>query len=156
MVETLAQLFLNTIKTYPKDEFMLYKKEGRFVPISTREFGNLVKHFSLGLRDLGADEGDKLIILSENRPEWVIVDFANLCFGGITVPVYTSLVAEQIKYIIDDSDTKIVVFSNEEQWKKIKAIRPQLQKVKHYISLSSQAPNGVLTYEQVLERGRLR
>ena len=47
MVETLSQLFLNAIKSYPKDDLMLYKKEGQYVPISTEEFGNKVKHFSL-------------------------------------------------------------------------------------------------------------
>jgi len=154
MVETLAELFLNTIKSYPKDEFMLYKKEGHYVPFSTEEFGNFVKHFSLGLKEFGAEAGDKLIILSENRPEWVIADFANLCLGGITVPIYTSLVAEQIKYIIDDSDAKIVVYSNQEQWKKIESIKNELKKVKYYITCSSQAPKGVLTYQQILEKGK--
>jgi long-chain acyl-CoA synthetase len=154
MVETLAQVLLNTVNSYPKDEFMLYKKEGKYVPISTAEFGDLVKHFCLGLKDLGAEKGDKLVILSENRPEWVITDFANLCIGGITVPIYTTLVAEQVKYIADDSDAKIFVFSDDVQWQKIDAIKKDLKKVKHYITFSQEAPTGVLTFAQVLERGK--
>ena len=154
MVETLSQLFLNTIKSYPKDDLLLSKKEGKYVPISTEEFADRVKCFSLGLRDLGLEAGDKLIVLSENRPEWVISDIANLCLGGITVPIYTSLVPEQIKYIIDDSDAKIVVVSDQSQWKKIEAIKPQLTKVTSYITCLSEAPEGVLTFAQVLERGR--
>ena len=154
MVETLSQLFLNTIKSYPKDDLMLYKKEGKYVPISTEEFADRVKCFSLGLRDLGLEAGDKLIVLSENRPEWVISDIANLCLGGITVPIYTSLIPEQIKYIIDDSDAKIVVVSDQSQWQKIEAIKPQLTKVTSYITCLSEAPEGVLTFAQVLERGR--
>lgn len=154
MVETLSQLFLNTIKTYPKDDLLLSKKEGKYVPISTEEFADRVKCFSLGLRDLGLEAGDKLIVLSENRPEWVISDIANLCLGGITVPIYTSLIPEQIKYIIDDSDAKIVVVSDQSQWQKIEAIKPQLTKVTSYITCLSEAPEGVLTFAQVLERGR--
>jgi len=154
MVETLSQLFLNTIKSYPKDDLLLSKKEGKYVPISTEEFADRVKCFSLGLRDLGLEAGDKLIVLSENRPEWVISDIANLCLGGITVPIYTSLVPEQIKYIIDDSDAKIVVVSDQSQWQKIEAIKPQLTKVTSYITCLSEAPEGVLTFAQVLERGR--
>ena len=154
MVETLSQLFLNTIKTYPKDDLLLSKKEGKYVPISTEEFADRVKCFSLGLRDLGLEAGDKLIVLSENRPEWIISDIANLCLGGITVPIYTSLVPEQIKYIIDDSDAKIVVVSDQSQWQKIEAIKPQLTKVTSYITCLSEAPEGVLTFAQVLERGR--
>ena len=154
MVETLSQLFLNTIKSYPKDDLMLYKKEGKYVPISTEEFADRVKCFSLGLRDLGLEAGDKLIILSENRPEWVISDIANLCLGGITVPIYTSLIPEQIKYIIDDSDAKIVVASDQGQWQKIEAIKSELTKVTSYITCLSEAPEGVLTFAQMLERGR--
>lgn len=154
MVETLSQLFLNTIKSYPKDDLLLYKKEGKYVPISTEEFADRVKCFSLGLRDLGLEAGDKLIILSENRPEWVISDVANLCLGGITVPIYTSLIPEQIKYIIDDSDAKIVVVSDRGQWQKIEAIKSELTKVTSYITCLSEAPEGVLTFAQVLERGR--
>ncbi|MBA7527986.1 Long-chain-fatty-acid--CoA ligase FadD15 [subsurface metagenome] len=154
MVETLSQLFLNTIKTYPKDDLLLSKKEGKYVPISTEEFADRVKCFSLGLRDLGLEAGDKLIVLSENRPEWVISDIANLCLGGITVPIYTSLIPEQIKYIIEDSDAKIVVVSDQSQWQKIEAIKPHLTKVTSYITCLSEAPEGVLTFAQVLERGR--
>ncbi len=154
MVETLSQLFLNTIKTYPKDDLLLSQKEGKYVPISTEEFADRVKCFSLGLRDLGLEAGDKLIVLSENRPEWVISDIANLCLGGITVPIYTSLIPEQIKYIIDDSDAKIVVVSDQGQWQKIEAIKSELTKVTSYITCLSEAPEGVLTFAQVLERGR--
>lgn len=154
MVETIAQLFLNTINSYPKDDLVLYKEEGHYLPISTEEFGNRVKHFSLGLKELGLEAGDKLIILSENRPEWIIADLANLCLGGITVPIYTSLVPEQIKYIIDNSDAKIVIYSTSELWQKIEAVKDELEKVSHYITFSAKAPKGVLTSAQIMERGR--
>lgn len=154
MIETISQLFLNTVKSYPKDDLMLYKKGGQYVPISTEEFANRIKFFSLGLKDLGQGAGDKLIILSENRPEWVISDIANLCLGGITVPIYTTLVPEQVKYIIDDSDAKVVICSNQELWEKAEAVKSQLTKVKHYITFLSEAPEGVLTFNQILEKGK--
>jgi long-chain acyl-CoA synthetase len=74
--------------------------------------------------------------------------------GGITVPIYTTLVPEQVKYIVDDSDAKIVVFSNDVQWQKIKAVKKDLSKVKHYITFNREALEGVLTFAQVLERGK--
>ena len=153
MIKTLSELLLNTLKEYPKDDLMLYKKGGVYVPLSTREFGDRVRALSLGLRELGLGPGDKLIILSENRPEWVIVDFATLCRGALTVPIYTTLVPEQVCYIIDDSDAKIVVYSGPELGSKIEAVKDRLVKVKHYISFSSEAPEGVLTLERVLELG---
>ena len=154
MVDTLSQLFLNTINIYPKDDLMLYKKEGRYLPISTEEFGQRVKFIGLGLKTLGIEAGDKLIILSENRPEWVMTDLANICLGGVTVPIYTSLVPEQIKYIIDDSDAKIVVCSNSGLWQKIEKIKSDLPKVKHYISFEEVAPEGVLSLKQLIDRGK--
>jgi long-chain acyl-CoA synthetase len=132
---------------------MLYKKDGSYTPISTDEFGKDVKHFALGLRELGYEAGDKLIILSENRPEWVMTDLANLCLGGISVPIYTSLVPEQIQYIIDNSDAKVVVFSDEEMWGKINVIRSELAKVEHYITCQADGPEGTLTFADVQKRG---
>jgi len=154
MVETISQIVLNTVKTYPKDALMLYKKEGKYVPISTEEFGNKVKYLSLGLKELGLNPQDKLIILAENGPDWVTTDFAALCLGGITVPVYTSLVPDQIRYIIDDSDAKVVVCSSRDLWQKIEVIKSQLMKVNHYIIMESEAPEGVIPYAHLIERGK--
>lgn len=154
MVTTLAQLLVNTVKTYPKPDFMLFKKEGAYTPISTQEFGDGVKHFSLGLKALGFEAGQKLCILSENRPAWTMTDFATLCAGGLTVPIYTTLVPEQIRYIIDDSDATVVVISNADHWKKVEPLRPGLTKVKHYITFADEAPAGVLTLKEVMDKGR--
>jgi long-chain acyl-CoA synthetase len=154
MIKTLSELLLNTLKEYLKDDLMLYKKEGVYVPLSTREFGDKVRALSLGLRELGLGPGDKLVIFSENRPEWVMTDFATLCRGALTVPIYTTLVPEQVRYIIEDSDAKIVVYSGPELGSKIEAVKDRLAKVRHFISFSSDAPKGVLTLERVLEMGR--
>ena len=154
MVSTLTELLLNTLQSYRKADIMLSKKEGLYAPISTREFGDTVKYLSLGLRELGLGSGDKLAILSENRPEWVMTDFATLSRGALTVPIYTTLVPEQIRYIIDDSDAAIVVCSNREYWAKIEAVRATLGKVRHYVVFFPDAPAGTLTLEAVLEMGR--
>lgn len=154
MVTTLAQLVVYSVKTYPKADFMLFKKEGAFQPISAREFGDGVKHICLGLGALGFGAGQKLCILSENRPAWTMTDFATLCAGGLTVPIYTTLVSEQIRYIIDDSDATVVVVSNADLWKKVEPLRAGLDKVKHYITFAEEAPAGVLTLKAVMEKGK--
>jgi len=134
---------------------MKVKKNDVYIDISTDEFGKAVRRFCLGLKDLGLERGAKLIILSENRPEWTITDFANLCLGGVTVPIYTTLVSDQVKYIINDSDAEIVVVSNLFQYKKVAAIRKDLPRVKHIIIFQPQAPDsGVLTLAEVQARGQ--
>ena len=137
MVETLSQLFLSTCRTYPKNDLLMSKQEGRYVPISTAEFEARVRRLSTGLRDLGLRPGDKVVIFSENRPEWVITDFAVLCAGGITVPIYTSLMPEQVKYIIKDSDATIVVCSNRELWLKVDAVRKDLSPSLRFVMTAS-------------------
>ncbi|MBC7362368.1 MAG: long-chain fatty acid--CoA ligase [Candidatus Aminicenantes bacterium] len=155
MVDTLAQFFLNTEKTYVKDALMLVKKEGKYRPIPTAEFSQRVRNISSGLKALGLKKGDKLIILSENRPEWVMVDLATICQGGITVPIYTSLTPEQIKYIINDSEARFVVCSNLDLWDKIAQIKNELPLVEKFILIEDQAPEGVLTLKEVEKNGKL-
>ncbi len=154
MVETLAQLFLNTVSSYRKPDLMLYKKEGKYVPISTEEFEKKVVHLALALHQLGFRKGDKLIILSENRPEWVMTDFATICQGGLTVPIYTSLTAPQAEYIIRDSDAMVVVVSSAEQRAKIESIRPNLTQVRHYVTFEEGEIPGYLNFDRLLETGR--
>ncbi len=154
MITTLAQLFVNTAKTYRRDTFLLRKVEGVYQPISTDAFAEKVRRLALALNSLGFGKGDKLCLLSENRPEWTMTDLGVLCAGGLTVPIYTTLVSPQIQYIVDDSDAKIVVFSDSCQWKKIEPIRGSLGKVRHYVTLEDTAPAGALTFRELLEKGR--
>ncbi len=154
MVKTIPQLFLNTIRVFPKPDIMLYKSEGRYTPISTQELSETVQYFSLGLAELGLQKGDKLILLAENGPRWIMTDIATICAGGIIVPVYTSLVPEQIKFIIDDSDARVVVCSSLELWEKIEAIRPSLQKVRHFITFFDSSKEGIWSFQQILDKGK--
>jgi len=153
MSDALAQLFLNTVESFPKPDLMLYKEAGEYKPVSTEEFKTRVIHFSLGLRELGLDKEDKLVLLAENSPEWIITDLANLSFGGITVPIYTSLVPEQIKFIIDDSDAKAVVCSDLSLWEKVSSVKDKLNKVQHFIVMGDKTPEGTLSLSEVMERG---
>jgi long-chain acyl-CoA synthetase len=154
VVETLSQLFLNTVKTYLKASLLTAKAEGRYVPIPTEEVGLRVKHLSLGLSELGLGRGDKAVIFSENRPEWTMTDFAVLCAGGATVPIYTSLMPEQVKYIINDSDAKIVVCSNRDLWLKIEAVKAELPSVRHFVLIEEQGPRGTLSLSEVMDKGK--
>ena len=154
MVNTLAQLFLHTIKSFPKADLMLYKEAGEYKPISTEEFGDWVIYLSLGLRELGLNKGDKLALLAENSPEWVMTDLASLCLGSITVPIYTSLVPEQIKYIVNDSDTKVVVCSDLSIWEKVKSVKDKMKNVEYFLIMGDEAPKGTVLLSEVIERGK--
>ncbi len=154
MVDTLSRMFLNTCRSYSRDDLLKYKKDGRYLPISTAEFESRVRHISAGLRELGLRPGDKAVIFSENRPEWIMTDLAVICAGGVTVPIYTSLMPEQLKYIIDDSDASFVVCSTRDLWLKVEAVRRDIPKVRHFIMIDEEGPAGIQTLAEVMGRGK--
>ena len=152
-VATLSGLFLNTCRVHTKPGLLHEKIEGLFVPISTAEFEGRVRRLSLGLRALGLRPGDRVILLSENRPDWVVTDFAVLCAGGVTVPLYTSLAPEQIKYLINDSEARIIVCSNRNLWLKVEAVRRELPRLGHAVMIDEEPPEGLLTLSEVMGLG---
>jgi long-chain acyl-CoA synthetase len=153
-VETISQLFLNTITSYPKDNLMMFKKAGAFADLSSREVLERVKNTALGLRSLGIGPGDKVVILSENRPEWTMTDFAAQCLGAVVVPIYPTLMPDQIKYIVNDSDAKVVFSSNRELWPRIAVIRGGLAKIAHYVVFDPEGIDGAMPLAELMDRGR--
>jgi long-chain acyl-CoA synthetase len=154
VVETISQLVLNTLKTYVKGDLFLSKDKGAYVPISTGEAKRQIEEIALGLRSLGCKARDKVVILAENSPSWVMADFANLCLGAVTVPIYPTLVPEQIRYIIDDSDASIVLCSSPALWQKIESVKNSLTKVDHFVLFQQSAPVGVWTLDELRDKGR--
>jgi len=129
------------------------KRSGRYEPISTEECGRRVRRIGLGLQALGAGSGRKLVILSENRPEWTMVDFANLCLGGVTVPIYPTLVPSQVQHIIANSDAGLVVCSGPDLRRKFEVVRPALPTAVQAVTMEAEAPEGFLTLDQVEAMG---
>jgi long-chain acyl-CoA synthetase len=153
-LSTLAAQFLNIVRSFPKDALLSAKEGDRYVPVSTSEFGERVKHLALGLHGLGLARGDKLVVLAENGPDWVMTDYACQCQGLATVPIYTSLVPEQVKYIIRDSEAKAVVCGSPALWSKIASIRSDLNAVEHFIDLGpGSGPADALPVARLREAG---
>jgi long-chain acyl-CoA synthetase len=154
MPETIPQLFVHLTDSFKKPALLLYKKDGRYTPISTDEVRQTVTRVALGLRDQGVRRGDKVVLLAENGPWWAMTDYAIICLGAVTVPIYTSLVPEQIKYIINDSDAKVVIVSDRLLWEKIALIKDDLPQVSSFISFEAAPPTpGVLPLSRIEEQG---
>jgi long-chain acyl-CoA synthetase len=154
MVETLSQLFLNTVRAYPKPDLFLSKAQGSYEPISSDDAAARVRHLALGLHSLGCRPGDKVILLAENSPWWILSDFAIQSLGAATVPIYPTLVSGQIKFIIQNSDATVVLCSSAELWAKIAAVRGEFTNVRQFVVFFDPAPSGALALKDVLARGR--
>jgi long-chain acyl-CoA synthetase len=111
---------------------------------------------SLGLRELGIRDGDRVAILSENRPEWAIADYACLTARFTDVPIYPTLPARQIEYILRDSGAVALVVSSAAQLEKVLAIRERLPALRHIVILDpvGAGSEGVLGLEELLRCGR--
>jgi len=95
-----------------KADALNHREESGWVHISAAAFVERVKHIALGLAALGVRPGDRIALLSENRPEWSIVDLAILSLGAINVPIYTTQAQDQIEFILTDSGCKAIFISN--------------------------------------------
>jgi len=136
---------------------MKYKKDGRWVDLSLEEFRDTIRCFATGLRVLGLKRGDRVAILSENRPEWTLADFAIVCLGAVSVPVYPTLLGWQIEYIINDSGSVAIVASTEEQLNKVLEIRSHCPSVQNVIVCEpppQSIPHRVMSFSQIVESGR--
>ncbi|MFZ2054839.1 MAG: long-chain fatty acid--CoA ligase [Candidatus Aminicenantales bacterium] len=153
MTQTIPRLFLHLTETFQKPALLLYKKEGQYLSLSTAEVRQEVERIALGLKGLGLGPGDKVILFAENSPWWVMTDYAILGLGAITVPIYPSLVPDQIKYITNDSDSKVVIVSNRKLWDKVAAIRPDLPGVRHFVSFEERPAESVLPLKELKAKG---
>jgi len=136
---TLNQLFFRAIEGYDKPDALQVKIGGRYEPISHRVMLERVRHVSYALLHTGANPGDRVAILSENRPEWAIADFACLTAGLTDVSVYPTLPAAQIEYILRDSGAVIAFVSTADLAEKIASIRSNLPALKSVISFDAVA-----------------
>jgi long-chain acyl-CoA synthetase len=109
------------------DRAMLSRETGAWLPISSSEFHRNVAGTAHALQQWGIHKGDRVAILSENRPEWSTADFAILLIGAVTVPVYSTLTPEQTAYTLRDSGATVIFVSTEQQLRKIQTILAQTQ-----------------------------
>jgi long-chain acyl-CoA synthetase len=123
-LRTLNDVFLAVVeRQHPS--VMLQRLGNEWVPISSDALRERVMAVSGALRSWGIGKGDRVAILSENRPQWTIADFASLLIGAVTVPIYATQTAEQTAYILRDSGAQVVFLSSEAQLRKVLSIRGQ-------------------------------
>jgi long-chain acyl-CoA synthetase len=130
MNKTINDVFCSVVERN-HDRVMLYKQAVKWIPVSSRELYRDVIGTARTLASWGIGWGDRVAILSENRPEWAVADFASLLLGAADVPIYPTLTAEQTLAILQDSGARIAFVSTVEQLKKVLAIksRTALEKV---------------------------
>ena len=145
--KTIPELFVFLTEEYKVDKKFLFRKvNGVFEGISYKEFKVETENFALGLAAMGIKRGDKVAIMAENRPEWVYSDMAILSLGAVDVPLYPSLTAESVQFIINNSESKGIIISNKFQLNKILKIKPHCHQLKTH---------GLFSFKEIQEMGEI-
>src|SRR5262245_13146149 len=150
---TLNKIFFDAVNTYRKPDALQVRRNGKYEPISHDTLAERVRRATLGLEELGVRSGDRVAILSENRPEWAIADYACLMMGAADVPIYPNLPPDQISYILRDSGSVAIFVSNAEQAAKVAEIRGDCTTLRHVITFADVATDADLTLAALEAQG---
>lgn len=125
---TIPKAFLQSAKEHRDSPCLLYREDHVFGNIPYKRLQNLVENFTLSLQELGVKRGDRIAILSENRPEWVVSDLATISLRAVIAPIHTTLTPEQIKEIIYELKPKIIIVSEKRLLAKLIEIKKEIEK----------------------------
>ena len=127
-----------------QDEFGLWQ------PISSDQIYQRVRALAQAFLSWGAQKGDRIALIAENRWEWAVTDFATLAIGAVDVPIYPTLTGEQIAALVADAGCRIAVVSTRQQFDKLNAVRDLTQLKRILIMDSAAPPEGAIAFNEVL------
>ena len=139
------------LETFPKEDALASKVKGNWVKYSTADVIKEVNQLSLGFLKLGIGKDDKVALISHNRPEWVFTDFALQQLGAVSVPIYPTLTAEDIRFIFSDSEVKLVLVSDKDLYQKAKEASAGIAAVKDIYTFSQ--VEGAKNWEELKAMG---
>jgi len=154
-IRTLCDILTRLDRDYRRPDLLRFKSGGAWQDISTEDFVSTVRSLALGLETLGIRKGDRVAILSENRPEWTAFDHAILNLGAIGVPIYSTLLIDQARFILDNSQAQVLVVSTAAQMEKVRPCLSSLPDLARVIIMeaSTAAPEGAIPWGAVIQAG---
>ncbi|MSO22804.1 MAG: long-chain fatty acid--CoA ligase [Acidobacteria bacterium] len=154
--ETLVDLLEHACETYRKSDALQVKRNGVYEPISSEELRESVQQAGAGLAKLGVRKGDRIALLSENRPEWAISDQGILSIGAINVPFYATLPATQIAELLLDSEASAIIVSSQLQLEKVLSIASRVSSLRQIVVMDPVrgAPQETIRFSTLREIGR--
>jgi long-chain acyl-CoA synthetase len=139
---TIPELFQKLTAKFANDTrpVVRYKSEGSYKGISYSDLRSRVETFANGLASLGIERGDRVAIVSENRPEWIIADQAIVALGAVGVPLYPTMTSKQIEFIFNDAGVKLAIVSNQFQLNKVMRAYPDIKCLEKVILIVEKGP----------------
>ncbi len=134
-----------------KEDALVAKRDGQWVRFSTDQYIRYSYLVSYALMALGLQRGDKIVTITNNRPEWNFLDMGMTMAGIIHVPVFTSLSESEYKYVLEHSDAKMVFISNQKLYEKIAPVAASIQNIKKVYTFDN--VEGAKNWEEILDLG---
>jgi long-chain acyl-CoA synthetase len=150
--KTIADLLPKAAEQYGSKVAVRYKEGDQWVSKTFEEVREIVRPLAFGLVTLGVEKGDRVSILGNTRPEWTYFDFAALSIGATVVPIYQTNSPEECRYVLENSDSKVVVVEDAEQLEKVQAVRDRLPQLQHVVMMSGSA-EGAISIEELAAKG---
>jgi long-chain acyl-CoA synthetase len=150
------EMCLRALRTHAKDDAVNLKSEGQWLHIPGEAIIKRVRAVALGLSALGVRRGDRVALLSENRPDWSVVDLAILSLGAVNVPIYTTQAPEQVGYILEDSGARVLFVSGRKVYRHarpgIKAASG-VERIIFFDTDAAQSHEGAMTLLELEQQG---
>ena len=134
--DTIVDAFRHNVKVIPDRAALRWRSANAWLTLTWSEYGRAVAEVGAGLADVGVIQGDRVAILSSNRPEWHLADFGLLSSGAVTVPIYPTSSPEQVAYILGHSEACLCFVENQGQLAKVLEVRDQLPRLDRIIVLT--------------------
>ncbi len=146
LLERYEQRFLS------KEDAFGVKQDGKWVKYSSKEYIEIAHQISYGLLSLGMQKGDKIITITNNRPEWNFVDMGMAMIGVVHVPVFTSLSSDEYEFILQHSDAKLIFVSDKALYNKVAQVAKKINK--NEIIYSFDTIDKVKNWNEILNLGK--
>jgi long-chain acyl-CoA synthetase len=157
--DTVPRLILEAVRRHAKRDALNHKRGGKWFNLDAETFLRRVRQVAMGLRALGLRAGDRVAVLSENRPEWPIADLAILSLGAINVPIYTTQAVEQVRYILQDSGARFLFISGKRVHRHARRGLEGVESVEKTVFFDAEAAPlvpGALTFDELEAKGAER
>jgi long-chain acyl-CoA synthetase len=141
--QTIADLLPKAAELYGSKVAVRYKEGDAWISKTFDEVREIVRPLAFGLVTLGVEKGDRVSILGNTRPEWTYFDFAALSIGATVVPIYQTNSPEECRYVLENSDSKVVVVEDAEQLEKVRAVRDQLPQLEQIVMMTGSAEDAI-------------
>ena len=138
-VTTLADLPFHVRDQFSKSKLIRQCQADGFDDVSSRELFERIRELSLGFKQFGLNQGDRVALVADSCPEWTITDLAILTAGAVTVPIYPTLAAGQMKRILADCAARLVIVSDEIQAEKVRSVRSELPNLEAIVVIEQEA-----------------